>query len=125
MTHKINQVDNLIQHLKSSKPYDEAGTFKLWEALKILSDELVEVHHILRDNLEDTIVEIPEGLINGSNKKYYLSQKPVNDFILGFKSGLLLFKDTDFVVKDQLVTFTVAPAGGSTLQFVYQVRRTL
>lgn len=119
----MTSIDNLIEHLKSKTPYDETGTFKLWEALKTLSDELVRINKIL-DGLLENMTEIPTGLINGVNKKFLLSQKPQNNFVIGYKNGLLLFKDTDFTVKDNLITFTVAPAGGSTLQFVYKVRRT-
>lgn len=119
----MKQIDDLIEHLKSDKPYDEIRTFKLWEALTLLNSNINTLNNSLINNLFDTRLEYPTGTINGVNTKFYLQFKPDTDLILGFKNGLLLEKLVDYNVKDKLITFVVAPVGGSILEFVYQVRR--
>lgn len=113
----IKPIDNLIQYLRGDKPYGKAQAVKLFEILKTLSDEILELNNSI--NIINSTVEVPLGLIDGSNTKFTLMGKPYNDFILGFKNGLLLLKNTDFVVKDNLVIMTIAPTIGSVLQFVY------
>lgn len=40
MATTFKPIDDLIEHLKSDKPYDKTGTLKLWEALKSISNQL-------------------------------------------------------------------------------------
>lgn len=121
----MNRIDNLIEHLKGSDPYGKTETFKLWEALKTLNDNIISLDNLFRNNIENFILETPAGLINGVNTKFFLNFKPVNNFVLGFKNGLLLINITDFIVVDNRIIMTIAPAALSILKFVYCIRRQL
>lgn len=117
----MKKIDNLIEFLKSDKPYDKAQAYKLWEVLKALSDNIIELSKTVAVNNLINTLEIPRGTINGSNKIFYLRNKPSNDFIAGYKNGLLLQKDIDFIIEDNRILMTVAPAIGNTIQFLYSV----
>jgi hypothetical protein len=43
----VAPIDDLIEHLKSSKPYGQHEALKLWEALKRLSDTATIISTIL------------------------------------------------------------------------------
>lgn len=119
---KINQIDDLVAHLKSSEPYDAIGTFKLWEALTSLSNQLSELNKTFEKYLVRNVVETPDGVIDGVNQVFILKNKPFDDFVLGYKNGLLL-ASTDWSINDNRINFTAAPVALSVLQFIYNVRR--
>jgi len=123
MATNFKTVDDLIEHLKSTKPYGRTETYKLWEALKRLSDGLIKIDKYIQDNLVKNIVEFPIGNIDSSNTIFMLSFDPVDNFIVGFLNGTLLERDTDYTVRSRTITIVTPPAPGDSLQFLYSVRR--
>lgn len=114
----MSPIDDLIEHLKGVNPYGR-GTeaFKLWSALKQLSDAAVELSNT---KVQHTL-ENPIGAINGNNKNFLLSSVPAtsNNLLMGFKNGLLLQRGIDFNIENRLIIMTTAPAIGNVLQFLY------
>lgn len=117
----IKSIDNLIEHLKGINPYGKTETFKLWEALKLLSDGLLEIDKTMTGLRKSNYLEIPSGIIDGANTEFILSSKPVDSFIAGFADGLLLIRDIDFKINDKRVIMTVPPPIGTVLQFLYSI----
>lgn len=123
MSSKIKPIDNLIEYLKSDKPFSKDQGIKLWEILKILADGEIKLDNSITINKSvRSTIDIPDGNIDGSNKNFILNNKPIDTFIAVFQNGLLLSKNTDYVIKDSLVTMTSAPVVGDTLQFIYNIQ---
>jgi len=123
-TSKFKPLDGLIEYLKSANPFAKERGFNLWQVLKNISDELVSLSLTINPLLT---IETPKGTIDGVNKVFTLSQIPANTFIMGFKNGLLLLKGNtyvanDFLMQDNRITFTAAPAMASVLQFIYYIQ---
>lgn len=68
----------------------------------------------------DFQTETPSGTVNGSNTVFTLAATP-SAGVLVFKNGLLQIEGTDYTISGATITFTVAPAGGSTLEAVVSV----
>jgi hypothetical protein len=65
-------------------------------------------------------IEAPSGTINGSNKVFTLSQKPLeNDATLVFLDGLLQTETTDYTLSNSTLTFVTAPALGQSVRVQY------
>src|SRR5437773_11480677 len=102
-------MNSLIEHLKGPTPYGKTETYRLWEALNFLSENIGKIDSALKSQSSSNVVETPTGIIDGSNKIFRLSNAPTNNFIAGFQNGLLIKKDTDFRVSNNIVIMTVAP----------------
>lgn len=117
-------IDSLIDYLKGDDPYKKADAFKLWQALKMLSDGIVFLERNTNSQISFiSAAEIPTGVINGSNTIYMLRSKPIDSFAALFQNGLLLIQDVDYTINNQRITMATAPIAGDTLQFLYSIRR--
>ena len=63
--------------------------------------------------------ETPTGLVNGSNLVYTITTTPIaNEGVIVFLNGIAQYNGIDYTVSGTTITFTNAPASGSSI-FVY------
>lgn len=65
-------------------------------------------------------LETPGGAIDGVNTTFNLSFVPTSGVLLGFQNGLLIKNGLDYTLAGQIVTMTVPPSIGDSLQFFYR-----
>jgi hypothetical protein len=83
-----------------------------------VSTGLSMTNNILRTTL-NPVAETPSGLVNGSNVTYTLGTTPIgNESVIVFLNGVAQYNTIDYTVSGTTVTFTDAPATGSSI-FAY------
>jgi hypothetical protein len=83
-----------------------------------VSTGLSMTNNILRTTL-NPVAETPSGLVNGSNVTYTLGTTPIgNQSVIVFLNGVAQYNTIDYTVSGTTVTFTDAPATGSSI-FAY------
>lgn len=89
-------------------------------ALRGISNAVPEASVSIGSSSGTWVEEIPSGTVNGSNTIFTLSNTPVDDSYTITVNGLVRTKTTDFSISGSTLTFTWAPATGSSIFAIYQ-----
>lgn len=69
----------------------------------------------------ETVVEVPQGVKDGVNQVFSLSETPFEDTEVISVNGLVGFKNFDYVLFGTIVTFAVAPLTSDRILAIYRL----